>query len=668
MTENTTIDNTAENVVKNKKTRRPFVAFPLVKVFSFLGVLIFAAGVLLGIYAAVGIGQQGLYTTADPNKVIIEEFEQIATANYYQVASYLNSGEPDRADSFLANRNVMAMKIEKEGDDGTYYYSYVREGYENRPLSNAISFKGKEGSNKWEIYIIPELNEWEDAYYNQNFLINLEFRFRYYVLAGIAVFAILFVVCATVFVCGIGKSYETGRVEESIFTRIPFDLAALLFIIAEVILLGLMVSNFDAETVVVAGILFITLFLIALINFIHRAKLKNILKNTLCYKIISMFLRMNMKISVLWKALIAFFVILFVELIGSLCIAGMVGEPAAFLLLFIAIILEKSIIYPIILYIVLMMRQLFYAGDKLAEGKTDYKINMTGFFGLYKKHAMNLNNLSDSVNMAVEERMKSERMKTELITNVSHDLKTPLTSVINYSDLINTEAASYDGTQDPSESMEKISEYSEVLNRQSNKLKRLLDDLVEVSKASTGNMEFVMENLDVGTIISQALGEYEERFVEKQLEPITLIPEEDLYIKADSRKLWRVVDNLLQNIYKYSLPSTRVFIETKEADGKINIVFKNTSRDIITISPDELTERFTRNDESRHQEGNGLGLAIAKTMTEAMNGKFKIDVDGDLFKVTLIFAKESVPAAPETVTEAVAETEAAAEAEADANQ
>ena len=124
MTENTTIDNTAENVVKNKKTRRPFVAFPLVKVFSFLGVLIFAAGVLLGIYAAVGIGQQGLYTTADPNKVIIEEFEQIATANYYQVASYLMNDETDMADSFLENRNIMAMEIEKEGEDGKYY-SYV---------------------------------------------------------------------------------------------------------------------------------------------------------------------------------------------------------------------------------------------------------------------------------------------------------------------------------------------------------------------------------------------------------------------------------------------------------------------------------------------------------------------------------------------------------------
>lgn len=647
MTENTTIENTTENtttviLTKEKKQRKPFVAFPLVKVFSFLGVLIFAAGVLLGIFAAVEIGEQGLYTTADPNKIIIEEFEQIATANYYQVASYLMNDEIDMADSFLEDRNIMAMEIEKEGEDGKYY-SYVRKGYENVNLTEAFLFKGHEGTSKWKIYVIPKLNECEDSYYNSNFRINLEYRFRYYVLAGVAVSAILFLVCATVFVCGIGLSYETGRVEESIFTKIPFDIAALLFIFAEVCLFGLMVSNFDAETAVVAGGLFFTLFLVALINFIHRAKLKNIFKGTLCYKIFILLAKMNMKISVIWKALLAFFIILFVELVGSLCIAGMTGEPAVALFLFLAIIIEKSFIYPILLYIVLMINQLFYAGEKLSEGKTDYKINLSGFFGSYKKHAENLNNLSVAVNNAVEERLKSERMKTELITNVSHDLKTPLTSVINYSDLINTEAASFDENTDAAESMGRIAEYSEVLNRQSNKLKRLLDDLVEVSKASSGNIELVMEQLDAGTILTQALGEYEERFEEKRLEAVVNLPEEDVYIKADSRKLWRVIDNLLQNINKYAYEGTRVFLDVKDNDGKVNMIFKNTSRDIITISPDELTERFTRNDESRHQEGNGLGLAIAKTMTEAMGGTFKIDIDGDLFKVTLTFDKEEKP-------------------------
>ncbi|MCR4929510.1 MAG: HAMP domain-containing histidine kinase, partial [Lachnospiraceae bacterium] len=281
------------------------------------------------------------------------------------------------------------------------------------------------------------------------------------------------------------------------------------------------------------------------------------------------------------------------------------------------------------------------AGEKLAQGDVDYKINLTALIGDYKKHGENLNNLSKAVNNAVEERMKSERMKTELITNVSHDLKTPLTSVINYSDLINREIESIESNQADYEHIEKISEYSEVLNRQSYKLKHLLEDLVEVSKASSGNMELHIERLDAGTILSQALGEYEERFEEKNLETILNDCEEGLYVKADSRKLWRVTDNLLQNIYKYALPGTRVFLEAKEIDGKISLTFKNTSRDIITVSAEELTERFTRNDDSRHTEGNGLGLAIAKTLTEAMGGKFTLNTDGDLFKVTVIFDKDT---------------------------
>ena len=630
MTENTTIDNTAENVVKNKKTRRPFVAFPLVKVFSFLGVLIFAAGVLLGIYAAVGIGQQGLYTTADPNKVIIEEFEQIATANYYQVASYLMNDETDMADSFLENRNIMAMEIEKEGEDGKYYsYVYVRNGYENANLTEAFLFKGHEGTSKWKIYVIPKLNECEDSYYNSYFRINLEYRFRYYVLAGIAVSAILFLVCATVFVCGIGLSYETGKVEESIFTKIPFDIAALLFIFAEVCLFGLMVSNFDAETVVVAGVLFVTLFLIALINFIHRAKLKNIFKSTLCYKICVLFAKMNMKISVIWKAVLAFIVILFVELIGSLCIAGMVGEPAVVLLLFLAIIFEKSIIYPILLYIVLMIRQLFYAGEKLAEGNTDYKINLSGFFGIYKKHAENLNNLSGSVNNAVEERMKSERMKTELITNVSHDIKTPLTSIINYADLISKEEAT----------SEKTKEYSEVLIRQSVRLKRLLEDLVEASKASTGNLEVDLQPCDAQVFISQCAGEYEEKFKQSDLTLITNVPEESIRIMADGRRMQRIFDNLLNNACKYSLPGTRVYVDLTETDKEAVFVFKNTSKEQLNMTEEELMERFTRGDSSRNTEGSGLGLSIAGNLAELQNGKLRLTTDGDLFKATLSFPK-----------------------------
>jgi signal transduction histidine kinase len=221
--------------------------------------------------------------------------------------------------------------------------------------------------------------------------------------------------------------------------------------------------------------------------------------------------------------------------------------------------------------------------------------------------------------------------------------------VINYSDLIHTEAnnlieidkeADHDNTNTDnndniSAHLANIEEYSQVLNRQSNKLKRLLEDLVDISKANSGNMEVLLEKLNVATILSQAIGEYEERFEEKNLEVVANGIEEDIYVVADSRKLWRVFDNLLGNICKYALSGTRVFLSAEKKDGTVCIVFKNTSRDIITVSPEELAERFTRNDDSRHTEGNGLGLAIAKTMTELQEGNFKLEIDGDLFKVTL---------------------------------
>jgi signal transduction histidine kinase len=629
----------------DKKVKKYWLAHPVAKVLLFaasagaLAVLLFCIAVILD------IGQNGLYRPENALERTLEEhFEDNAERNVRTVKNYLSMDMKEDADYFLKERNIAALILTPlSSQTEIYRYSYFREPYSADQVPTKYVYKGVDEGIEWSVYLLPDLNAEDDAYKSNLTRFSLEYQFRIWVLVGSVVSAILLLVFSALFISVIGRSYEDGEVKESFFTKIPFDIAALLFIFVEICLFGVAVSCDDAEGEVISLSLFILLFIIAFINFVHRVKLKNIFKSTLCYKILALFAKMNLKISVIWKAILIGAVILIVELFGSICIAGMVGEPAVIFLLFLAIMFEKSIIYPIALYIVLMIRQLFYAGEKLAEGDTDYKINLAGFFGIYKKHAENLNNLSGSVNNAVEERMKSERMKTELITNVSHDLKTPLTSVINYSDLINTEAASFDENTDAAESMGKISEYSEVLNRQSNKLKRLLDDLVEVSKASSGNIELIMEKLDVGTIISQALGEYEERFEEKNLETIAAIPEESLYIKADSRKLWRVVDNLLQNIYKYSLPSTRVFVEAKETDGKINIIFKNTSRDIITISPDELTERFTRNDESRHQEGNGLGLAIAKTMTEAMKGKFKIDVDGDLFKVTLTFDKESEP-------------------------
>ena len=235
--------------------------------------------------------------------------------------------------------------------------------------------------------------------------------------------------------------------------------------------------------------------------------------------------------------------------------------------------------------------------------------------------------INSGLSIAVEQRMKSERMKTELITNVSHDIKTPLTSIINYADLIGKEET--DNTT--------IKEYADVLHRQSVKLKRLIDDLIEASKASTGNIELNMEQCDLNVIIPQITGEYEDRLNEIGLSLITKVPDEPVMIMADGRRLWRIFDNLMGNILKYSLPGTRVYITMVRQNGEAIIVFKNTSRDQIDLSPEELTERFVRGDESRNTEGNGLGLSIAKSLVELQGGAMSLYADGDLFKVILRF-------------------------------
>ena len=223
--------------------------------------------------------------------------------------------------------------------------------------------------------------------------------------------------------------------------------------------------------------------------------------------------------------------------------------------------------------------------------------------------------------------MRSEKLKTELITNVSHDIKTPLTSIINYIDLIKKENI----TQQP------LADYVDVVGRQSDRLKKLVVDLVEASKASTGNITVNLATTGLKLLLSQAVGEYSEKAENAGLELTTTLPEEEMYILTDGRLLWRVFDNLLNNACKYSQPGTRVYINLEKKSEKAIITFKNVSKTQLNISPDQLMERFVRGDSSRNTEGSGLGLNIAQSLTEILNGKMSLHIDGDLFKVVLIF-------------------------------
>ena len=262
---------------------------------------------------------------------------------------------------------------------------------------------------------------------------------------------------------------------------------------------------------------------------------------------------------------------------------------------------------------------------EIIGGRPDYNIDTRWMLPDLKEHAEQLNNLGQAISAAVDDRMKSERFRAELITNVSHDLKTPLTSIINYVDLLKKQPI-----EDPT-----VQEYIEVLDRKSQRLKKLTEDLVEASKASTGNLGIRLERIGLNQLADQALAEYEQRFGEKNLRVVRSFPGEELWVEADGRHLWRVLDNLFSNCAKYSLEGTRVYVEICPRGDRAALSVQNISREELNVAPELLVERFVRGDESRTTEGSGLGLSIAQSLTELQQGSFEVDIDGDLFKATL---------------------------------
>ncbi len=283
-------------------------------------------------------------------------------------------------------------------------------------------------------------------------------------------------------------------------------------------------------------------------------------------------------------------------------------------------------VYALCLYVAYAIRILQKSGEELSHGNLSYKTDTRHLLSVFRKQAENLNAISTGMETAIAEKMKSEHFKTELITNVSHDIKTPLTSIINYADLLSKEELSG-----------KAREYTEILLRQSARLKKLTEDLVEASKATTGNLPCNPERLSLCQIVRQSLGEYEERLESAGLQVRETIPEDDLYAMVDGRLLWRVLENLYSNATKYALPGTRVYLVVTEDDGRVYISIKNISREPLSVDGEDLTERFVKGDASRSSEGSGLGLNIAKSLVELQHGTFRVTCDGDLFRCDIVF-------------------------------
>lgn len=375
------------------------------------------------------------------------------------------------------------------------------------------------------------------------------------------------------------------------------------------------------------------LILLILNNLIVKVKAKSFFKKSFLGKAsrylfgklgrISVWFRyIKKRIPLCWKAVIVYAIVFIfcMILIGALLSGGEGVAIPVIILLAIVITLGYA-------GFIVMINELHKGGKELANGNMSHKIETKYMFGAFKEHGENLNNINESIQLAVEERMKSERMKTELITNVSHDIKTPLTSIINYVDLLEKEGIE----KEPEKS------YIDVLARQSARLKKLIVDLVDASKASTGNVDIELECMDANMLLTQAAAEYEDKLSNNGMILIVNTIPAPANIMADGRHLWRVFDNLLNNASKYAMEGTRVYAQVESNSEKVVIVFKNISKEPLNISSDDLMERFIRGDSSRNTEGSGLGLSIAKSLCNLMGAEFDIKIDGDLFKAIVTF-------------------------------
>lgn len=393
-------------------------------------------------------------------------------------------------------------------------------------------------------------------------------------------------------------------------------------------------NDFRAYTLLLAGAGVVGILMLTaatILTFATRVKLGRWWRNTIIYKLLRFFWRMLKGIwnsiastlhalPLIWKTLLLAAAFMFLQSILTLSAHYSAGGATMLMGLDIAALWYCS-------RWSVGLRGLLDAGAQLAGGNPDFRVDTHKMQRTLRRHGENLNSIGGGIAIAVDERTRSERMKTELITNVSHDIKTPLTSILNYVDLLQ---------KDPTPEEQK--EYLAVLDRQARRLKKLTEDLVEASKAATGSLQVELERTDLSELLRQAAGEYEEKLSANELTPVLTVPEEPIFILADGRLLWRVIDNLLSNACKYAQPGTRVYLDARRMEETAVLTVRNISRQQLNVDAEELMERFVRGDSSRNTEGSGLGLNIAKSLSELQNGTLNLAIDGDLFKATVSFA------------------------------
>jgi len=676
-------EDAAEQTPAFGEGRVPLTHRTAAKVAAFLLALLAVLVTVVGAVAAVLMINQQFYIT--PQESYLEmALTNLAEGDARQVMYYMMSeekGVEEVTESYLKGKNIASAYVsftDKQRQDWSYSAD-VPGG----PFSVTLTFEQIHAKDTGETFYYSSLTDyrsWHDPYSGDNLevvgemtvkltlaenltktdeyrmawqLIRLGYALRYWIYAIIAAALVLFVVCFAFLMCAAGRRKSALQPQPGWGTRIPFDLLTAAGFIAVCFLLSPVIEPWSwsnggdsffrfllyPAAVVLCGGGCLAIVLGWCMSFALRIKLGGWWKNTLTWRVLRFAGELLKKlcsgvkrlcrgvwslmrqIPLVWKTALFLAVLAILELF---VLMRYHWNPDILLFWW---FVGNLLLIPAGLLTALQLRRLQKGGKALAAGDLSYQVDTRRMFCDFKRHGEDLNRIGEGMTAAVEQRMKSERMKTELITNVSHDIKTPLTSVINYADLIGKEDC-----DNP-----RIREYAEVLHRQSERLKRLIDDLVEASKASTGNLEVDLMPCDAATFVNQTAGEYQDRLKECDLTLITEVPEEGIRIMADGRRMYRIFDNLMNNICKYAQSGTRVYLSLERKDNDALFVFRNTSREQLNISEDELMERFTRGDQSRNTEGNGLGLSIAKSMAELQNGSLKIVIDGDLFKANLSF-------------------------------
>ena len=531
-------------------------------------------------------------------------------------------------DYYYEDRNLFYMIEESDG-------KLVESNYKGEKIITAEQFYNEDYI--YTIYVAEEMTKTDEfSFINQ--LIILGHKLRYAVIFFVIISLIAFIVLLCYLYCSAGHRDAYSYIKLNALDKIPFDIYTA--VVAVLVYFGLTVTldifYEGLEGIIVLFFGCTALYFLALgftMTFATRVKTGTLFKNTIIYKVIKFLWRGIKKcakfaffhlkrLPLVWQVVLEVVAVLFFETI----FLGFNLYQAENLVLGFVII--NFLLLVSVLYVAITLQRIKKGGEKIASGELDYKINTDYMILDFKDFSEKLNSINDGLQSAVNEKMKSERFKTELITNVSHDIKTPLTSIINYVDLLKKEEIKNETAKD----------YIDVLDRHSVRLKKLIEDLVEASKASTGNLSVNFDRCDVGVLLQQAVGEFDEQMRKAEIIPLLKLPRENVIIKADARHLWRVFQNLLSNICKYSQSGTRAYIEASIKNGKAVVVFRNISKYELNISEDELMERFVRGDVSRNTEGSGLGLSITKSLTELQNGNLKIETDGDLFKATVEFA------------------------------